>query len=152
MQTQCHAFLTAVQAPLIVRGRIATAFRNEIRILRFGRRSDERPARGSTPWAGDRFIDAVLWEGDGTFKTLMTAPYSFINSILAKLYRVADHGNGDALVKTTLDPEQRAGLLTQPAVMAAHSKSGESFPILRGKFIHVGLLCQSLPVSSKIRS
>ncbi len=91
-----------------------------------------------------RFIDSVLWEGDGTLKTLLTANYSFVNSSLAKVYGVADP-QSEALVKTALNPMQRAGLLTQASVLAAHSKASESFPIGRGKFVQVRLLCQVLP-------
>ena len=35
-------------------------------------------------------------------------------------------------------------------MLAAHSKAEESFPILRGKFVRVGLLCQSLPPPPKV--
>lgn len=98
----------------------------------------------------NQFIDGVLWEGDGTFKTLMSAPYSYLNVTLAKFYGVSDPGKGDTLVKTMLNPAQRAGLLTHASVLAAHSKTDESFSILRGKFVRMGLLCQTLPPPPKV--
>lgn len=96
-----------------------------------------------------RFVDSVLWEKDGTVKTLLTAPFTFINSTLAPLYGVPDPGKGDTLVMTNLDPRQRAGILTQPAVMSVESKQDDSFPIVRGKFVRLRMLCQTLPPPPK---
>jgi len=90
-----------------------------------------------------RFINAIVSDGDGTFTSLMTAPYSIVNSSLSKFYGISDPGPGFS--KASLNPLERAGLLTQASVLAAHSKAGESFPIARGKFVRVGLLCQTLP-------
>lgn len=101
--------------------------------------------RGALQAESARFIDAVLWEGDGTYASLLSAPFSFVNDTLAPLYGVAAPGLGETLVKTTLPPTERRGFLTQAAVLAAHSKPGESSPVKRGKFIRVGLLCQDLP-------
>ncbi len=97
-----------------------------------------------------RFVDAVVWEGDGSYSSLLTAPYSYVNSDLASFYGITDPGQGVALVKTTLKPSERMGLLTQASVLAAHSKPGESSPVKRGKFVRVGLLCQPLPAPPAI--
>ncbi len=92
-----------------------------------------------------RFIESVLWEGDGAYSSLLTAPFSFVNADLAPFYGLPDPGRGAELVKTTLNPTERQGILTQASLLAAHSKPGESSPVKRGKFIRVGLLCQKLP-------
>jgi len=97
-----------------------------------------------------RFVDAVVWEGDGSYSSLLTAPYSYVNSDLASFYGITDPGQGVALVKTTLKPSERMGLLTQASVLAAHSKPGESSPVKRGVFVRVGLLCQPLPAPPAI--
>jgi hypothetical protein len=91
------------------------------------------------------FIDAVLFEGDGSLNTLYTAPYSFINDTLAQAYGLPSPGAAGTLVKTTLPASERAGLLTQASLLATHAKAYDSFPIARGKLVRVGLLCQSLP-------
>lgn len=91
------------------------------------------------------FFDSVLWQGDGTFATLMTAPYAFVDSALAPILGVTAPAQGSAFARAELNPAERAGLLTQPAVLSEHSKSNESFPIYRGKFVRVGLLCETLP-------
>jgi hypothetical protein len=93
----------------------------------------------------NQYIDSVLWERDATARTLLTSPSSFVNTSLASLYGVPDPGQGATLVPTTLDAAERSGLLTSAAVMAVHSKRGDSFPIARGKFVRKGLLCQALP-------
>lgn len=95
-----------------------------------------------------RFIDSVLWEGDGTFKSLLTNTTTFVNADLAKFYGLPGAADPTTFVKAT--PLHRAGLLTRPAVLAAHSKANESFPILRGKFVRVALLCQNLPAPPKV--
>lgn len=94
-------------------------------------------------------VDSVLWEQDGSVKTLLTTPFSFINSALAELYGVPDPGKGDVLVKTTLNAAERSGILTHPAVLAVHSKQDDSFPIARGTFLRVRMLCQALPPPPK---
>jgi len=94
----------------------------------------------------EAFIDSVLFDGDGTLNTLYTAPYTFVNKPLADLYGLPDPGSATALVKATnLNPMERAGLITQPSLLATHSKAYDSFPILRGRFVRVTLLCEALP-------
>ncbi|MGI9241654.1 MAG: DUF1588 domain-containing protein [Verrucomicrobiales bacterium] len=44
-----------------------------------------------------------------------------------------------------LDPERRAGLLTHPAWLIAHSKNTETNPITRGKWIRERLLADHVP-------
>ena len=90
------------------------------------------------------FLDYVMWQGDGHVETLLTAPLSFLDANTAKIYGVPAP-NGSGLVKTQLDPTQRAGILTQPAVLTALAKPNQSSPILRGKFVRERLLCQQLP-------
>jgi len=92
-----------------------------------------------------RFIDSRLWEGDGSFTSLMTSRSSFVNAELGAHYGLADAGQGTSFVPQELNAQNRSGLLTQASVLAAHSKLAESFPIARGKYVRVGLLCQTLP-------
>jgi len=46
----------------------------------------------------------------------------------------------------SLDPSQRAGILTQPGFLAGHSLAAASSPIARGAFVRTKLLCQDLVV------
>jgi hypothetical protein len=90
-----------------------------------------------------RFVRYVMREDDGTLDTLLTAPYSFPSGKLAAVYgteaAVDDH------TPVQLDPEQRAGLLTQSAFLAVHAHADQSSPIQRGKVVIRNLLCETLP-------
>ncbi len=92
-----------------------------------------------------RFVASVMWEGDGTVKTLLSAPYAFVNSSLAPIYGVSDPGMGDAFVKTDVGAKGRAGMLTLPSLLALQAKETESAPVKRGKFVRTRMLCQTLP-------
>src|SRR6185503_19144124 len=73
-----------------------------------------------------------------------SADYSVMNAELAAFYGV-DGPTGDAWEKVSLDPTQRAGLLTQASVLAINAKPNQSSPVHRGKFVRERLLCQPLP-------
>ncbi len=93
----------------------------------------------------DRFIESVIFDGDGRMGTLLTAPYSFINAPLAAIYGIAGV-TGDALVRHPLDPKKRAGFLTMPIFMANTAfADGTIRPVIRGQYIRQRLLCQELP-------
>jgi len=89
------------------------------------------------------FLDQVFW-GDGKFETLMTAPYSYMNAELATFYGVAAP-TGTGFQKVMLDPTQRAGIITSPAILASNAKPNQTSPVLRGKFVREQFLCQQLP-------
>ncbi|HEX4406968.1 MAG TPA: DUF1588 domain-containing protein, partial [Polyangia bacterium] len=81
---------------------------------------------------------------NGTYGMLMTAPFSFINADLANIYDVTGVV-GDDLRQVTLDPSQRAGLLTQPGLQALGSFLPRNSPSHRGTIILEQILCQSVP-------
>jgi Protein of unknown function (DUF1592)/Protein of unknown function (DUF1588)/Protein of unknown function (DUF1587)/Protein of unknown function (DUF1595)/Protein of unknown function (DUF1585) len=89
------------------------------------------------------FLDQVFW-GDGKLDTLMTAPYSYLNAELATFYGVTPPA-GAGFQKVMLDPTQRAGIVTSPAILASNAKPNQTSPVLRGKFVREQLLCQQLP-------
>jgi hypothetical protein len=92
----------------------------------------------------EAFLDDVLFAGDGTLGTLLSAPYTFANAPLAELYGVPYSGNGE-LARVSLDPSQRSGLLTHASVLGTYAHPNESSPVFRGKFVRTRLLCQDLP-------
>ena len=94
--------------------------------------------RGET----ERFVRAVLVDDKGSYSDLLTASYSFVNRDIAGLYGLSG-SYGTDLVRAELDPEQRAGLLTQPGFLMY--RSGDTAPILRGVFINMKFLCADLP-------
>ncbi len=90
------------------------------------------------------FVDNVFWEGEGTVQALLTAPYTFLNSDLAKFYGVIDPG-GAVFAKSATDGVKRAGLLSQGSLLAVHAKPLQTSPVHRGKFVREQFLCQQLP-------
>ncbi len=96
--------------------------------------------RGET----EAFIDHVIWDAGADATLLLTAPYTFVDSELAAHYGVSDPG-WDGFHRVDLDPNQRAGILTQAGLLALWSKSDQTSPIHRGKFVREQLLCTPLP-------
>ncbi len=92
----------------------------------------------------DMFINETLWNGDAKLTTMLTAPYSYVNSSLAPLYGVMGV-TGDPLVKQSLDPAQRAGLLTQASMMATTAHFDITSPVHRGLLVRKRFLCQDPP-------
>jgi hypothetical protein len=89
------------------------------------------------------FVDQTFW-GDGKFETLFLAPYSFLNKELAGFYG-ATPPVADGFVKVGFDPKQRAGIVTQGAILAANAKPNQTSPVLRGKFVREQFFCQQMP-------
>ena len=82
---------------------------------------------------------------DGTFEDLMTAPVTYANADLARIYGLDPAGFDDELVLTDLNPSERGGLLTLSGFLASHAYYDMSSPIHRGVFIHRNLLCTDIP-------
>jgi hypothetical protein len=90
------------------------------------------------------FADHVVRRGDGRLETLLTAPWSIVDGPLFDVYGIeppADHEPG---APVQLNSDERAGLLTQPSVLALHAHDNQSSPIKRGIFVRENLLCQPL--------
>lgn len=93
----------------------------------------------------ERYLDYAFWE-DGRFETLMTSRVGFVNDTLADVFGVPPPGSSE-LVPMTLDDSQRAGILTQPGVLASTSHPITHSPILRGVFVLDGILCAPPPAA-----
>jgi len=91
-----------------------------------------------------RFVNAVVWDGDGSLRTLMISQDSFMNATLAQHYGLPVANLGADFTPQQVPLAERAGLLTQASVMAVHANPDESNPIVRGKFVRERLLCQPL--------
>ncbi len=90
-----------------------------------------------------RFLEFTLFsEPGGSFRDLFTAPYSFVNAQLADFYGVP--APAEDWAQTSLDPTQRAGLLTQASLLATMAKDGETDPVRRGKFVLGQITCQTI--------
>ncbi|MDQ3031530.1 MAG: DUF1592 domain-containing protein [Myxococcota bacterium] len=88
------------------------------------------------------FVDRAAWESG--FTDLLTSDEVFVNERIATAYGLGGI-TGDELRPVVLDPGSRAGLLTQPGLLAVLATHEQTHPILRGHFIRERLLCQDLP-------
>ncbi len=91
------------------------------------------------------FVEHVVFDGEGDLGTLLTADYGYLNEPLAEFYGVDTDVVGDTLRRVQLDPERRAGLLTQASLLSVLGKPDQSSPVLRGAFVRDAFLCQPLP-------
>ncbi len=92
-----------------------------------------------------RFISGEIFDGDGGLRELLTSSTSYVNDDLATVYGLS--GTFDSTFrKVALDPNQRAGVLTQAGFLASHSTSSQSDPIHRGVFIAKRINC--IPISA----
>ena len=92
----------------------------------------------------EQFIDHVLWQGDGSLATLLTADFSFMNAKLAQFYGVTGP-KGNAFEKVTVPAGKRAGFMTSAGVMASLSPGTQSNPVIRGAYLRRKLLCDAPP-------
>jgi hypothetical protein len=90
------------------------------------------------------FVTDAFEMGPGGLDAMLSGSHAFVDQRLATLLGVPGV-SGDAFVRVSLDPTQRRGLITQPALMALLSKPSGSDPIHRGVFVRRQLLCQDLP-------
>ncbi len=87
----------------------------------------------------DRFLDHVVRSDTSDYRELFQADYLFVNARLASFYGwPATHGDG--FVRVSLDPVERAGVLTHPFLLATFSYYKSTSPIHRGVFLTRHLL------------
>jgi hypothetical protein len=91
----------------------------------------------------DDFILSV-YQGDGTLKSLLTAPYAYVNHDLAAIYGVTGPAAGAPSAKVMLDATQRGGLFSQVAFLSSFGSGATDNPILRGLSIYTKLMCGAM--------
>ncbi|MEO1302731.1 MAG: DUF1588 domain-containing protein [Myxococcota bacterium] len=84
----------------------------------------------------------ILFEESGRLTDLLSAASLPLNRELGRILGVAI--DSESLEMTELNSEQRLGILTHPAVLAAHSKESGASPFLVGEFIYTNVLCESI--------
>jgi hypothetical protein len=90
-----------------------------------------------------RFVGDLVWN-DRSFMEAFTAPYSFINSDLAAVYKLPPPARDFQRVEFPLESE-RAGLLGQALFLSLSSKPDDTAPTGRGLFVREQFLCQQVP-------
>ncbi len=89
------------------------------------------------------FIDQVLFEHDGSLRTLLDADFTVADARMAAFYGITERP--DSPKRLALAGTHRAGLLTHASVLATYAHNDDSSPIRRGKLVMTRLLCQSMP-------
>jgi hypothetical protein len=91
------------------------------------------------------FIDHTVFDEGGDLRTLLTAPYTFVNADLAAFYGVSAAGaSGTDWVRVDYDPSQHAGILTEGAIMTWYAHTNQTSPVHRGKLVRERFLCGTL--------
>jgi hypothetical protein len=85
------------------------------------------------------FATDTILRGNGSLEALLTGTTTTVDPALARVYGATATGTGPQRV--TLNPAQRAGLLTEGSFLAMHAESGESHPVKRGATVLRRLLC-----------
>ncbi|MDZ4697890.1 MAG: DUF1592 domain-containing protein [Deltaproteobacteria bacterium] len=94
-----------------------------------------------------RLVEHVAFEDDGRPETLLTAPYTFSDDKLGRLYGLRGLvGEGFQKVEASaMGRRQQAGILTLGGVLATHASRTQTSPVQRGKFVRDALLCEQPP-------
>lgn len=101
-------------------------------------------ARDALVQGEDMFLGQILW--NGRLSDLITSRRMYVNQELATLYGVPGvTGTAVVPIDVTL-PERNAGILSHPALLAAHSGPTKGDVIHRGLFVYNSLVCgQAVP-------
>ena len=94
--------------------------------------------------AAQLFIKNVVLAPGADVRSFYDSDQTFVDALLAPIYGVAAPASGFMQIK--LGPEAaRAGILSQPAVLAGHSQPDHTSPTRRGFFISETFLCTTPP-------
>ncbi|XXY49058.1 DUF1592 domain-containing protein [Sorangium sp. So ce269] len=87
-------------------------------------------------------VDELLWSRGEDVSALLTSRETFVNGALAQVYGVEHTGaSPEEFAKVELPADERAGLLTQPGLLAALSRTDNTSVVARGLFVRGALLC-----------
>jgi len=81
------------------------------------------------------FIAEVLDSEAADFRKLLSDDQVYLNPRLADLFEVERNDEQAGFLRTSLDPDVRAGVLTHPYLLAQFAYPAESSPIHRGVFV-----------------
>lgn len=106
--------------------------------------TDVEPATLSSAWRESLglFLEHAYFGESGTFEQLFASPDVWVNSTLGPLYGAPEASGEFAPLAL---PDARAGLLTQPALLAVLSHADQTAPVIRGVFVRERILCEEVP-------
>lgn len=89
-----------------------------------------------------------IFDGEGTWDSILTAPYTFVNEELASFYGISGVV-GEEFVKVDIDTTKRLGLLTQAGVLTGTTVTNATNPVRRGGYLLSHVLCIDVPLPSE---
>lgn len=92
----------------------------------------------------ERFVREIVFGQRAGLTELLTSRDTFVNAELAAIYGLGLDLDDATWEKVSLDPTERAGLLTQVGFLAAHATNVNPDPIHRGKFIAERINCMHI--------
>jgi hypothetical protein len=93
-----------------------------------------------------RLLAYLTFDEQSDLRDMMTSQVSFINPLLATIYRVPAPDPDDFAYVELPEDNQRAGVLTQVSFLTMHAHAIHSSATLRGKAVRTILLCQDIPI------
>ncbi len=90
------------------------------------------------------FTSGLFGDKGGSLTALLTSKDTVVDAKAAKIYGVTGTG------KVSLDPTQRAGILTQLSFLTSHADTGTPHPIKRSDTILRRLFCMDLQVPANV--
>jgi uncharacterized protein DUF1592/uncharacterized protein DUF1588/uncharacterized protein DUF1595/uncharacterized protein DUF1585/uncharacterized protein DUF1587 len=97
--------------------------------------------------SSDKYVDSIFF-GEGTLTALLTDTHAWVNDDLASIYGVPAPGGTD-LKLVSVDPKQRAGILTSAGLMAGFAHETADSPVLRGVWVLDRFMCNEPPPPPK---
>ena len=92
-----------------------------------------------------QLLQYEVFEGAGTWPGALTAPYTFVNDVLADFYGI-EGTFGESFERVSQNADRRAGILTQGGLMAGTTHANETSPVVRGSYVVQKLMCQEIPL------
>jgi hypothetical protein len=89
------------------------------------------------------FLDDVVWSPSSDYRRLLLEDDLFVNNRLATFYGIKTNAEDD-FVKVSIEPKQRAGVVTHPYLLAAFSYPRSTSPIHRGVFLTRNIIGRAL--------
>jgi hypothetical protein len=99
--------------------------------------------RASMVSSARAFLEDVLFEQGATLGALYGSTVSYVDGPLGPIFDLPAGGNGE-VARRTADPTQRAGVLTQPIILAALSTEAGPNPPRMGEALWTRVLCGAL--------
>ncbi len=90
------------------------------------------------------FVRHVIFDRSAGLSTLFTAPYTFADANVARVYGLSGI-TGTTPSRVEFSDGRRAGLFTQLAFLTTNATSIETDPIHRGTYLNFRILCTGLP-------